>query len=141
MTRKNGGWFGPFREAPDLPHDPDIVNEDELRVYAEALGRNGFFGANSYYMNHTANEAYADRAQRNGQLEMPVLFLAAKYDYTCECIRSRLAEPMRDFCPELVEQTILSGHWMAQERPLEVNAALVHWLAAHVESVWPKPAT
>ncbi len=141
MTRKNGGWFGPLGEAPDLPHDPAVVSEDELRVYAEALGRNGFFGANSYYMNHPANEAYADRAQHNGQLEMPVLFLAAKYDYTCECIHGPLAEPMRSFCLDLVEQTILSGHWMAQERPLEVNAALVRWLATHVASVWPKPAT
>ena len=31
-------------------------------VYAAALARNGFFGPNSYYMNHAANAAYAAEA-------------------------------------------------------------------------------
>jgi len=29
-----------------------------------------------------------------------------------------------------------SGHWMAQERPTEVNAALVKWLAIKVPDAW-----
>jgi pimeloyl-ACP methyl ester carboxylesterase len=31
----------------------------------------------------------------------------------------------------LTEAVIDSGHWMAQEKPREVNAALVRWLAAN----------
>lgn len=56
---------------------------------------------------------------------MPVLFLNAQYDYICECTHSRLAAPMGEYCRNLTEQTIRTGHWMAQEKPSEVNAALV----------------
>jgi len=39
---------------------------------------------------------------------------------------------MRALCSKLTEHTITSGHWMAQEKPVEVNAAIVHWLATAV---------
>jgi pimeloyl-ACP methyl ester carboxylesterase len=88
-------------------------------------------------MNHERNAAFAAKAVNGGRLEMPVLFLAAAYDYTCDCITSRLPEPMRDLCAHLTEQTIESGHWMAQERPVDVNGALVKWLVQSVPGVWP----
>jgi len=124
MTRINGGWFGPLDEAPDVPRDDDVVTEDDLQVYAEALARNGFFGPDAYYMNHAANAAYADRAVNGGRLEMPALFVAAQYDYVCEAITSSLAEPMRAYCARLDEAVVYSGHWMAQERPADVNRVL-----------------
>mgnify|MGYP001197585228 CR=1 FL=1 len=49
----------------------------------------------------------------------------------------RLPEPMRALCPNLTEHTIGSGHWMAQEKPVEVNAAIVRWLVRAVPGVWP----
>jgi len=33
---------------------------------------------------------------------------------------------------------VRSGHWMAQEKPVEVNAALAQWLATSLAGVWPK---
>jgi pimeloyl-ACP methyl ester carboxylesterase len=68
---------------------------------------------------------------------MPVLFLHAAYDYTCETITSRFAEPMRRDCSNLTEVVVKSGHWMAQEKPAEVNAALVRWLAQKLPDYWP----
>lgn len=137
-VRRNGGWFGPLEAAPDLPRDDDVVSEEDLRVYAESLGRNGFFGPDSYYMNHDANARLL--AGVDGRLDMPVLFLGARYDYVCETVTSRLAEPMRERCGRLTEYVVDSGHWMAQERPREVNAALAHWLATVVPEAWPLPA-
>ena len=134
---KDNGWFGGAAEAPDLPRDGDVVGEAELSIYAEALARNGMFGPASWYMNHGRNAAFAEKAANGGRLALPVLFLAAAYDYTCDCMTSRLAEPMRALCGDLTEQTIESGHWMAQERPVEVNGALVRWLAGRVPGVWP----
>ena len=89
-------------------------------------------------MNHAANAAYADRAVNGGTLKMPVLFIAAEYDFTCECIDSRLAEPMREHCTDLKSKVVQSGHWMAQEKPVEVNAALTQWLATSLADAWPK---
>ena len=100
-------------------------------VYAEGLVRNGFFGPDAFYMNHEANEVFANEAFNEGRLDMPVLFLAGRYDYVCETVTSGAAEPMREFCTQLDEVIIDSGHWMAQERPIEVNQALVHWLTTH----------
>ncbi len=68
---------------------------------------------------------------------MPVLFLHARYDYVCETVDSRLAEPMREHCADLTEARVDSGHWMAQEKPAEVNAALAKWLVAKLPELWP----
>jgi len=136
--RNNGGWYGGADQAPSLPLDEDVLSEQDLHAYASAMERNGFFGANSWYMNHDANAEYAQQALNDGYLEMPILFVHAAYDYTCETVSSRLAEPMRDYCRHLTESTISSGHWVAQEKPVELNAALVRWLAQQVPEQWLK---
>jgi len=87
-------------------------------------------------MNHKANGAYAKRARNAGKLAMPVLFLHGAYDTTCETMHSRLAEPMRRDCAQLTEVVVNSGHWMAQEQPVAVNAALTKWLAAKLPDYW-----
>jgi pimeloyl-ACP methyl ester carboxylesterase len=135
-VRANGGWFRGRTSAPDVPRDETVLSEEEERRYAAALAGNGFFGPCSWYMNWKANLAYAGRAKANWRLAMPVLFLHGEYDYICETIVSRLAEPMRVYCANLTEATIPSGHWMAQERPVEVNAALARWLAARFPALW-----
>ena len=136
-VRKNKGWFAGKGSAPDVPRDGDVVTEEDLRAYAAALERNGFFGPDAWYTNHKANAAYTAKAVNGGRLDMPVLFLAALYDYVCESVASRLAEPMGEKCSDLTRVVIDSGHWMAQEKPAEVNRALVHWLATWVPTSWP----
>ena len=134
--RNNGGWFGGADEAPDLPRDNDVVSEEDLRTYTSAMDQNGFFGANSWYMNFEPNANYAKKSLNNGFLDMPVLFVHAAYDYACETISSQMAEPMREYCRELTESTIESGHWIAQEKPKELNIALQDWLEKHVPDQW-----
>lgn len=127
-VRKNNGWFDGASGAPDVPRDDDVISENELQIYAGGLKRNGFFGPNSWYMNHKANADYFTSVVNDAVLSMPVLFLSAQYDYTCETIDSRLAEPMREKCTNLTEKIIDSGHWMAQEKPQEVNREIVKWM-------------
>lgn len=132
FVRQDGGWFAGARIPPDVDIDTAVIEQEDLEVYAEALSRTGFTGPCSYYLNHDANAEYAARAVNDGVLEMPVLFLAGEYDQTCESVDSRLAEPMAEHCRDLTTRVIQSGHWMAQEKPQEVTAALVHWLASSV---------
>lgn len=136
-VRNNGGWFGPGGSPPDLPRDEAVLTEEDEHRYATALIRNGFFGPDSWYVNGAANMAYAARAPGGPHLNLPVLFLHAALDYTCETIDSRLAEPMRAHCADLTEAVVNSGHWMAQEKPREVNAHVARWLAARLPGVWP----
>ena len=133
-VRKNGGWFG-GGACPDVPRDGDVITEQDLEAYTAALTRNGFFGPNAWYMNHKANGRYSKQA-RSPKLAMPVLFLHGAYDTTCETVNSRFAEPMRGDCSDLTEVVVKSGHWMAQEQPVAVNAALTKWLAAKLPDYW-----
>ncbi len=136
-VRKDGGWFGGTGKAPDLPLDTDVLTEADLDAYVAALEANGFFGPDSWYMNHRRNVAFASKARDGGKLNLPVLFLHGAYDYTCETITSRLAEPMRADCADLTEVVVPSGHWMAQEKPVAVNAALARWIATRLPQAWP----
>ncbi len=135
-VRKNGGWVG-SNGFPDFPRDPAVITEQDLDAYTAALTRNGFFGPDSWYMNHKVNADYARRVPNGGKLAMPVLFLHGAYDLTCETMTSRLAEPMRRDCAQLAEVVVRSGHWMAQEQPVAVNAALARWLATELLHYWP----
>jgi pimeloyl-ACP methyl ester carboxylesterase len=136
-VRRDGGHFGGADAAPDLPADRDILSDEDLHQYAAALTRNGFFGPGSWYMNAQANLDYAARARQGGRLDMPVLFFHAAHDFVCETLDSPLAGPMREHCTRLTEQTVASGHWMAQEQPVAVNAGLARWLAHEFPGHWP----
>lgn len=137
QVRRNGGWFGPLPSAPDVPRDPTVIGEEDFHRFASALARNGFFGPDSWYMNAERNVAFAKEATSGGRIALPVLFLHAAYDYVCATSDTRLADPMREFCANLSEGTVLSGHWMAQEKPAAVNAAIARWLATRLADIWP----
>lgn len=135
FVRANGGWFG-GGPPPDVPRDESVLTQADEDAYAESLARNGFFGPDSWYMNGPANIAYAAQA-KSPRIAMPALFLHGAYDYVCETMDSALADPMREACADLTEAVVESGHWMAQEKPREVNAHLARWLAARLPGVWP----
>lgn len=138
-VRRRGGWFDGADRAPDVPRDGRVLSEADLSVYVAALTRNGFFGPGAWYMNAARNLEYAAEAPDGGRLRLPVLFLHGAHDFVCETIDSRLAEPMRRDCADLTERIVQSGHWMAQEQPTAVNAALAHWLATRT-TAWPDAA-
>jgi pimeloyl-ACP methyl ester carboxylesterase len=133
---RDGGWFG-GGPVPELPVDPAVLTELDHAVYVAAFTRTGMAGANRWYLNARADAEYSATALNDGRIEVPVLFLHGRYDATCETVKSRLAEPMRATCSNLTEVIIDSGHWMAEEKPTEVNAALAGWLAGSVPAHWP----
>ena len=126
---RDGGWFGGTGRAPDLPRDPAVMSDGELAEYVAAFERTGFFGPDAWYANNDRNLEYAARVRDGGVLRLPVLFLHATYDTICETVDSNMAEPMRRDCTDLTERIVDAGHWMPQERPAEVNAAIEAWLS------------
>jgi pimeloyl-ACP methyl ester carboxylesterase len=136
FVRKNQSWFGGLPGAPDLPRDDTVLSDEDMHKYASALERNGFFGPDSWYMNADRNTEFAKKARNGGKLSLPVLFLHGAYDYVCATIDTRLAEPMRKDCSNLTEATVRSGHWMAQEQPVAVNAHLAKWLATKLPALF-----
>ncbi|WP_019201114.1 alpha/beta fold hydrolase [Tsukamurella sp. 1534] len=139
LISRNGGWFG-GGPVPTMAPDPAVLTAEDHAIYTAAFQRNGMAGPNSWYVNGVADAEYADRELDGGRIGVPALFLHGRYDATLETVRSRLAEPMRAACADLTEVVVESGHWMAEERPADVNAALVRWLATRVPDRWPGPA-
>ena len=128
LTRKNGGWFNLTGGVPDSPQDYDVVNDQDIATYAKHLTENGFFGPNSWYVNGEANQSYFNE-KHDLTLLMPALFVHATYDYVCDTTTTGFAEPMRKLCKDLTEERLDCGHWMAQEKPTELNEILSNWLS------------
>ena len=128
--RAQGGWFGPAHRAPAMPRDLTLLPEADHNALVAAFRQTGFAGANAWYLNDADNLVYAAEAPNFGRLALPVLFLHAAWDTTCDTVRSRLAEPMREDCADLREVTIEGGHELMLECPAEVNGALEAWITA-----------
>lgn len=129
MLQAAGGWFGPNGAAStDMPLDENVLSEDELAVYARTFETTGFAGPNSWYHNDASNTEHAKQAPSK-TLEMPVLFIHAAYDPICTTLSGTISEAMRSHCKQLTEATINSGHWVAQEKPEDLNEELGKWLS------------
>lgn len=137
--RKRGGWWGGAPAAPDSPFESTFYRDDKPafdRIVAE-FERNGYEGPNAYYLNHAANKAYTEKAPGGGRLRFPVLFVEARWDGVCDTALSRLSEPMRELCDDLTEVSLDTGHWVAQQKPEETNAAIVRWIATKLPTYFP----
>jgi len=109
------------------PQAPDWLGEDELAVYVDAFERTGFTGGLNWYRNIDRNwelsEPFANR-----RIEQPAMFLTGERDP----VRNFMpAEAMRGWVTDMRAEHVIdgAGHWVQQERPDEVNAALLEFLA------------
>jgi pimeloyl-ACP methyl ester carboxylesterase len=108
------------------PERPAWLSELELGVYVEAFERTGFTGGLSWYRNIDRNweltEAFAER-----RVEQPALFLTGERD---PVRRFMPAEAMHGWVTDLRREVVVpgAGHWVQQEEPDVVNAALLEFL-------------
>lgn len=136
LVTRNGGWFG-GGPIPQLPPDPAVLTPEDHAVYTAAFQRTGMAGPNSWYVNAAADAEYAARERDGGRIDVPALFVHGRYDSTLETVKSGLAEPMRGACADLSEVILDCGHWTAEEKPEQVNAAIARWIATRVPAYWP----
>lgn len=120
-------------EAGEDAWGGDILIGDEERArYIEAYKHSGFTKPVHWYRNMAANWEAQKRFLVDGALpkvELPCLMITADKDRACP---ASLADGMEDLCApyERVDLTGC-GHWSQQEKPDEVNAALLKWLSKH----------
>jgi pimeloyl-ACP methyl ester carboxylesterase len=119
-------WTAAWAQGDDQPPLPAWLTEEDLRVYADAFERTGFSGGLHYYRNIDRNwgrsEHLADR-----RIEQPALFITGSRDPVKQFMP---AEAMDGWVTDLrgVIQVDGAGHWVQQERPDEVNDALMSFL-------------
>jgi pimeloyl-ACP methyl ester carboxylesterase len=84
MVTRNGGWFGSAHRAPTVAPDPALWPAADFDALVEAFHVTGFRPGNSWYLNDTANLAYAHAAPDGGRIHKPVLFLNGEFDGLCD---------------------------------------------------------
>jgi pimeloyl-ACP methyl ester carboxylesterase len=115
-----------LNEIPEPPGPLPWLADADLSYYAAQYRQTGFTGALNRYRN-------ADRDWHRlptlgtTVLRQPVLFVAGALD---SAVRFSDPAAMRELVPGLMEPILLPGcgHWVQQERPHEVNYALLAFL-------------
>jgi pimeloyl-ACP methyl ester carboxylesterase len=114
-------------EDPTGPKRAPWLSEAELAVYVEAFERTGFTGGLNWYRNIDRNweltEPFAER-----RIEQPAMYLTGELD---PVRRFMPAEAMSGWVTDLRAEVIVpdAGHWVQQQAPEAVNAALLDFLA------------
>jgi len=120
-------WTAQWAQEGDPPAPPPSwLSEQELAVYVEAFERTGFTGGLNWYRNIDRNweltEPFADSL-----LEQPAMFLTGELDGVRQFMP---AEAMHGRVTDLREEVVVpgAGHWVQQQDPEAVNAALLGFL-------------
>jgi pimeloyl-ACP methyl ester carboxylesterase len=118
-------WTADWAAREDDAPLPRWLTEEDLQVYVDAFTRTGFRGGLNYYRNIDRNwERNASLAE--GRLDMPALFNTGSRD---PVQRFMPTETMNGWVTDLrVVRVEGAGHWVQQERPDEVNDALLGFL-------------
>jgi epoxide hydrolase A/B len=109
---------------------PEWINEHELSRFIAAYGKSGFRGGLNWYRNIDRNWDLTAPWQ-GAQIHQPSLFIAGSNDSVITgLIGAKRVTELERVLPNLKQRLIIdgAGHWIQQERPAEVNAALIDFL-------------
>ena len=112
---------------PEPQARPSWLAADDVAYFASEFTRTGFTGGLNWYRNLRRNwELTEDLADT--KIAMPAMFIAGERD---PVIALAPVAGMEQWVPDLRKVLLLpeTGHWVQQERPAEVNAALLEFLA------------
>ena len=129
VVPQGGGILDIFLDPETLP---SWLTERDIDYYTSEFERTGFGGGLNWY--RTIEKSWELMAAWTGALvRTPALYIAGERDLVVNFPGSReLIANLRAFVPHLKETLLLPGcgHWTQQERPVEVNAALIAFLKA-----------
>jgi epoxide hydrolase A/B len=114
---------------PEPERLPAWLTEADLDFYVGEFTRTGFRGGLSWY--RALDRTWELMAPWQGaKVAVPALFVAGDRDLVISMMRTAF-DRLRETVPNLREVVLLPGcgHWTQQERPGEVNEALLRFLA------------
>jgi len=124
------GFFGPpggglLDRLPPRRHG-NFLTEEDFEIFVAAFEKTGFRGGLNWYRNFDRNwetTAYLSGAT----VRAPALMITAELDAV---LRPEMAAGMERWVPNLRDTVLIegSGHWTQQEKPDEVNRALLAFL-------------
>ncbi|NVN86468.1 MAG: alpha/beta hydrolase [Rhodopseudomonas sp.] len=117
----------------DAPADrplPDWLTEADLAFFVDSYRQSGFRGGLNWYRNIDRNWELT-APWHGAQIHQPSLFIAGSNDSVITgLIGAKRVADLGQVLPILKGKLIIdgAGHWIQQERPAEVNAALIGFL-------------
>jgi pimeloyl-ACP methyl ester carboxylesterase len=127
MVPKSGGFLTLMRDPQTLP---TWLTERDLDFYAEQFSRSGFRGGLNWYRNIDRNwELLAPFA--GASVTVPALYIAGDRDLVVSFPgMDQVIAGLPRYVPRLRATLRLAGcgHWTQQERPDEVNTAMIDFL-------------
>jgi pimeloyl-ACP methyl ester carboxylesterase len=127
MVPRQGGFLTRLRDPEVLP---SWLTEVDVDFYAAEFARTGFRGGLNWYRNIDRNwELLAPFA--GATVRVPALYIAGDRDLVVAFRgMDQLIPNLARFAPELRGTIMLAGcgHWTQQERPADVNAAMIAFL-------------
>lgn len=126
LLREGEGFLDLMVEPKTLPA---WLRDADLEVFADAFKRTGFRGGLNWYRNIDRNWLLTAPFE-GAQIRQPALFLVGSRDPVIEGPRGAAAiKGMQRAVPNLKMQVLEgAGHWLQQERPEEINRALLQFL-------------
>lgn len=127
MVPRSGGWLTAMPEPGALP---EWLSEADLDFYAKEYERTGFSGGLNWYRNIDRNWELLAPWHR-ARVEVPALYVAGERDLVLAFPGAKeVIQQLSRYVPALRRTVILPqcGHWTQQEKPEEVNAALISFL-------------
>ena len=128
MVPRSGGFLAGHETPATLP---SWLGEADIDFYAGEFERSGFRGGLNWYRNIDRNwELLA--AWSGAKVTVPALYVAGDRDLVVAFPgMDKLLPALKQFIPQLQDIVMLPGcgHWTQQERPAEVNAAMIRFLA------------
>ena len=108
---------------------PDWLSEQDIDFFSTEFERTGFRGGLNWYRNIDRTWELTPFLS-GAKLRQPVLFVAGGTDAVITIYQSAL-NAMEKTAPNLRKKVLLpgAGHWIQQERPVEVNELLIEFLA------------
>ena len=105
---------------------PEWISEDELAVYVQTFTRTGFTGGLNWYRNIDRNWELTEPVGER-RVEQPSLFLTGEVDVVRQFMP---AQAMDGWLTDMRANVVVpgAGHWVQQEQPEAVNAALLSFL-------------
>ena len=105
---------------------PDWLSQEELDHYVDEFTRTGFTGGLNWYRNMDRNWTLTERVA-GAKVDVPSLFIGGKLDPVLRMTPpENFLEPLTDHRGTV--RIDGAGHWVQQEKPDEVNAALVRFV-------------
>jgi pimeloyl-ACP methyl ester carboxylesterase len=127
MVPREGGFLSRLAEPTSLP---PWLTEADLAYYVEEFTRTGFRGGLNWYRNIDLGwellAAFAD-----ARVSVPALYIAGDRDLVVGFRgMNQIIASLAYFVPQLRGTLMLPGcgHWTQQERPAEVNKAMLDFL-------------